>query len=675
LDNINKYLICIDCNKKFTNISDRVFKLYNNNNNNKDYRCRSCSSKKSWNNKTQEEKDLICTKRGKAISEFRNNRSQEEKEIRRQIQKDAWKNKSDSSKLDFKKRMSDKRQDWWSNLSDEDYELRCQTQKNWWNNLSSEEYQTMCNKIQVGTKNWYENLDSESKVSSLRQLQDGRRDYYSNLSDEEYIVERCKINSKISKGNKKYWSDISINNYSRRCLSLKNKWDSYSYNERCYRCNTFKIGWSKKSQDERELLNQNQRDRWANLSDDEKYARIKKVLKFTGHSSLHNKFESYFNESYISNDFYYKSENITKNIIQHSWDYGIYNKSTKELVLLVDLDGDYFHGDKCDYNAIQSHENTDIKRFQSVPNNIKYHIILENNWVKSFEEMIKLLFIDYDQFVEDQFKMCRLFGFPYPNYTYNDLLSSYRGLLKVDMCNKYQKRISMNSRQGDRLITYFHKSIWHCNCNNQLSPYECYQNDELLKKVIRNRIIYINKLNPNKILQGFNISNIGKRVSVFSASRAKKLIQKYLNEFDTIFDPFSGFSGRMLGCISLGKRYIGQDINEITIGESCKLLKFLSDNNIDYDVDLKVQDTLTDNNKEYDCLFTCSPYNLKEVWAKNQVDKPCDEWIDICLSKYKCKKYLFVVDKTDKYKDYIVDEIYTRSHLISSSEYVVLIEN
>ena len=74
-------------------------------------------------------------------------------------------------------------------------------------------------------------------------------------------------------------------------------------------------------------------------------------------------------------------------------------------------------------------------------------------------------------------------------------------------------------------------------------------------------------------------------------------------------------------------------------------------------------------------LFTCPPYGGKEHWNKNndEVEMSCDEWIDICLDKYKVNKYLFVVDKTEKYKNNIVETIENKSHFGTNYEYVILI--
>ena len=47
--------------------------------------------------------------------------------------------------------------------------------------------------------------------------------------------------------------------------------------------------------------------------------------------------------------------------------------------------------------------------------------------------------------------------------------------------------------------------------------------------------------------------------------------------------------------------------------------------------------------------------------------------IDICLNNFDCKKYLFVVDDTLKYKQFIVEILENKSHFGSNTEYVILI--
>ena len=55
-------------------------------------------------------------------------------------------------------------------------------------------------------------------------------------------------------------------------------------------------------------------------------------------------------------------------------------------------------------------------------------------------------------------------------------------------------------------------------------------------------------------------------------------------------------------------------------------------------------------------------------------NKSCDDWIDLCLNNFNCKKYLFVVDDTIKYKNNIVYYINNKNHFYKNNEYVILID-
>ena len=149
---------------------------------------------------------------------------------------------------------------------------------------------------------------------------------------------------------------------------------------------------------------------------------------------------------------------------------------------------------------------------------------------------------------------------------------------------------------------------------------------------------------------------------------AKYLINRYLNNFSTIFDPCAGFSGRMLGTVSLGKKYIGQDINSITVKEANNLINDFCFTDAIYNLKDSIYDT-----GNYECLFTCPPYGDKENWHQDIEILSADEWIQTCLTNFNCKAYLFVVDKTTLFKNYIVEELKNKSHFGTNTEYVIYI--
>lgn len=189
----------------------------------------------------------------------------------------------------------------------------------------------------------------------------------------------------------------------------------------------------------------------------------------------------------------------------------------------------------------------------------------------------------------------------------------------------------------------------------------------LMEKIISNRLIYKNKTDPETLRQGLNVTKIAPKVSVFKPKTAKHIIKTYLSEYGTVFDPFSGFSGRMLGTCACDKKYIGQDINEEHVKESNEIINFLKLNATVINKDIFKSEG------NYECLFTCPPYGLKEIWNEKETEKTCDEWIDECVARFKCKRYVFVVDETEKYKDKIVEILENRSHLGINKEYVVML--
>lgn len=126
--------------------------------------------------------------------------------------------------------------------------------------------------------------------------------------------------------------------------------------------------------------------------------------------------------------------------------------------------------------------------------------------------------------------------------------------------------------------------------------------------------------------------------------------------------------------MACNKNYIGQDINEISVKESNEIYNFLKPY-VKSTALISCKDSIKETG-EYECLFTCPPYNDIEQWHNVDLKNySCDEWIDICLKNYKCKKYVFVTDdKIIKYKNYIVDSIENKSHLSINKEYIIVIE-
>ena len=529
------------------------------------------------------------------------NMSDESKKERSEKIKRSYSNKSNEEKEAItKKRLS--------TISSQEYKEALKVKKqDTWKNKNIDELQSISEKASINTQKVWKNMDESDKDKRISAMHDGFTKWHNSLSEKE-------------------------NRSNERLNNLNNWWNSLTIDQK-----------------------QRLRDQ---LQSPNKVIKPK-PQKYFDEDKFHQRFERQFSESHLYKDYHLEPNySTTNNGNTHCWNYGILD-DVNELWMVIDLGSD---------------DEYDEKRGMSIPDGVRCCIITEKNFGKCFDYMCKTLLLNYGEYVEHMFEVCRSMPFPYPEYTDAELIGAYKSLCRIKCDDKEKIDITLNTRSGDKLIQHFHHSIWHDHRGGELSPYEAWQDDELLLQIIQNRIIYQNYLNPNKILQGFNIAKKAAKVSVFSAGRAKMIACKYLSEFDTVFDPFSGYSGRMLGTISSGKRYIGQDISLIHTNESKNMIDFLKSYGIKFDASISQADVMQSSG-EYPCLFTCSPYSDKEQWEDVPVDmKTCDDWIDVCLSRFRCNRYVFVVDETAKYKDNIADIITNKSHFGSNSEYVIIIE-
>lgn len=374
-------------------------------------------------------------------------------------------------------------------------------------------------------------------------------------------------------------------------------------------------------------------------------------IKALSHASNMTRPEKKLNE-FLTNrkfQFQYCYECNGKN-----FDFAIFKDN--KLSILIEIDGLYFHGLVEDSNGKHVRGDTDNERFSKVPEGVKFIVCDENKLEECFKEILKVFDVDYDTWVQrivDNLPK----DFPYPEYSMKRMQTDWNHLQ-----NFTYNRLS---NVGNSIVKNYHKSIWTAHVGKGISPVECWNDKKLLEKTVKNRIIYSSVLSSQSIAAGFDICKTAPKVSVFRPILAKHLIETYLNDCQEVFDPFSGFSGRMLGTCALGKKYIGQDINAVHVQESNEIIR-------DFGLNASVvcKDVFESSGK-YESLFTCSPYRLKEIWNENESDMTCDEWIDECLKRFYCHVYLFVVDETEKYRDNVVEIIKNKSHFGCNEEYVV----
>ena len=379
--------------------------------------------------------------------------------------------------------------------------------------------------------------------------------------------------------------------------------------------------------------------------------------KALGHKGM-TKPEKKMNEFLTNRGFNFKyAETLTTPKGSKNFDFVIYKDD--QPFIAIEIDGRYFHGLLSDSDGKHVRGESDHERFLKTPEDCKLIVADDDKVEEAFTEILRCYDISYEDWIEDIVNSLPR-EFPYYRYPEERMLKDWKHLCEYNT----------NPKQhiGQSIVKHFHPSIYHAKVGNNLSPYEAWNSKEYLEKSVRNRIIYSSNLSAHSILGGFNVCKIAPKVSVFNPSLAKYLLTKYASNYSSIFDPFSGFSGRMLGACSLGKKYIGQDISKDHVEESNNIISFLN-------LDAKVtQKDIFESEGEFSCLFTCSPYSAKETWNENDKDLTCDEWIDECLKRFKCERYIFIVDVTSKYKGHITEELNNSSHFGENKEKIVVID-
>ena len=190
-----------------------------------------------------------------------------------------------------------------------------------------------------------------------------------------------------------------------------------------------------------------------------------------------------------------------------------------------------------------------------------------------------------------------------------------------------------------------------------------------MHKLILDNTIYINILNYNKILQGFNISNDAPKISYVSAGIIKILINKYVPSFESVFDPICGFGSVLLGSVASNKSYIGIDIRDVYTYENIQMIEFLG---ISEKAHVLTNYTSI-NPPESSVLVTY--IDIEYINIINPNFNSVDDCIDFFINMYNLKTYMFIVPSTDKYKDFVIDRIIERYKLIDDKTWDVVIIN
>lgn len=262
---------------------------------------------------------------------------------------------------------------------------------------------------------------------------------------------------------------------------------------------------------------------------------------------------------------------------------------------------------------------------------MKFSDIIEINGTKLTKKYIESLsYEDREKLIDPIFNILRKVNFIYPD-DIDEVNKDWQNLLKYNP-NINENEVYGNSSLATSICKYFCHEYYDTTEHNKKTMPEIFNDDVLLKKTIKNRLgmdWYLPSKNKKgeilpginesfnlsfkMIIQGFRSQRLINQVSMFKPEIAKFITMKYSSPGDVIFDPSCGFGGRLLGCMSSGRKYIGTDpLTTDSLEVMAKHFNFK-----DYKLIKSGSENYCSEENSIDFSYTSPPYFDQEVYSKD----------------------------------------------------------
>jgi hypothetical protein len=144
----------------------------------------------------------------------------------------------------------------------------------------------------------------------------------------------------------------------------------------------------------------------------------------------------------------------------------------------------------------------------------------------------------------------------------------------------------------------------------KMPAYEAWHDDTRLRAAIRFQLAHGDPVLPKRVLWAVCMEQ--RTPSVFRPTVARYIYETYCPPGGTVWDPCSGYGGRVLGAVAAGIRYIGTDVDPETVEGNRRLASLLG---VDGQVTLHQQAAEGFDPGPVDLVFTSPPYFDRERYS------------------------------------------------------------
>ena len=282
-------------------------------------------------------------------------------------------------------------------------------------------------------------------------------------------------------------------------------------------------------------------------------------------------------------------------------------------------------------------------------------LVLKDEDGNDVEMRCRNYFPKKEYWVNKVFEHYREVGFPVPTMTDKEITSELIKLKKKNSseCVNSNGEIKNAGSLCLNVSRHFCRdTYWKCSSNGKNSIYDAFMNDELLMKVLKNRMGFVSGTSPwseddgktyypegtyycfdmsdDMLLQGMRSSMVGFPTSNFKPIIAKYLIERYCPEGGNVGDYSAGWIARAMGAWSCGRSYFSIDpASHSYVNKFAEFVK--SDNIKGIEGGSEDPDSYKDI-PEIDYWFSSPPYFKQEIYLGGEQSiesfKTYDDWLN-----------------------------------------------
>jgi len=229
---------------------------------------------------------------------------------------------------------------------------------------------------------------------------------------------------------------------------------------------------------------------------------------------------------------------------------------------------------------------------------------------------------DLEKFVRKIFVYYRENGFPYYPTDTETRTKEFEKLKNFDRSGLFENDTIKQTMHGLGLAWSYFPHSFDVKCNNKLTPYEAFMDDEIFMGVIRKRLKMGTYVSDSGIRKMLKIYTGTQGVSNFRPTAAAAIYNTFAKN-GVVWDMSGGWGGRLLGAIISGvDTYIATEPSLETFEGLMDITEDFGES-INIQIHCKGSEDFRPDKKSLDLCFTSPPYFDLEKYA----DEPTQSYV------------------------------------------------